>query len=135
MEATAREQDGHDRLHRVGRYRPGSVAASVRAKLGPVLMVLTLAGCASDKFNNTVAGYRGGRVEALIARWGEPKHVSVTPRSRAHVYTWSSAGRDSASAPSCTVKVLVDRLDRITAFGFHGDDDACAAFADRLRDP
>jgi hypothetical protein len=110
----------------------------VRAKLGPALMALALAGCASDRFDDTVAGYKGGPVEALIARWGEPEHVFVTLRSRAHVYTWSGAKRDGATATrarSCTVKVLVDRLDRITAFGFHGDDVACEAFADRLRDP
>lgn len=126
-----RERDGCDRLHPVGCCRSGSPAA--RAKLGPVLMVLALAACASDGFDDTIAGYKGGSVETLIARWGEPERVSVTPKSRAHVYTWSDARRDGATARSCTVKVLVDRLDRITAFGFHGDNVACEAFADRLR--
>jgi hypothetical protein len=137
MEATAREHDGRDRLHPVGRCRPGLAAASVRAKLGPVFVALALTGCASDRFDATVAGYKGGPVEAVIARWGAPERDFVTLRSWSHVYTWSDAGRDGAiavTARTCTVKVLVDRLDRITAFGFHGDVAACAAFADRLRD-
>lgn len=138
MEGVTRDRDGRDRLHPVGRRRPGSAAASVRAKFGPMLVALVLAGCTSDRFDDTVAGYKGGPVEALIARWGEPERVSVTPNSWAHVYTWSGARRDGATATTvraCTVKVLVDRLDRITAFGFHGDDVACEAYADRLRDP
>jgi hypothetical protein len=98
--------------------------------------VLGAAGCGRTPFpvlETQLDGLKGQPAQAVIKKLGEPNETSEIAGARIYVWSSSDAMRaGDAIGLQCTVKVFVDRNDRIARSDFNGNVAGCAPYAHRL---
>jgi hypothetical protein len=107
-------------------------------KRGFVLIgvVLGVAGCGRTPFpvlETQLGGLKGQPAQAIIKKLGDPNETSSIAGGKVYIWSASDAmGAGDAIGLQCTVKVFVDRGDKITRYDFNGNVAGCAPYAHRL---
>lgn len=121
-----------------------------------LLLLLALGGCeTADDTREVMDRYLGQPVQSIVSRIGFPQAESTVMGRKA--YSWNRTTQDSVTTPSrttamvgnttvtattystetysmnCTLRVLVDGSDRITAYDLNGQAGACRSIGARLR--
>jgi hypothetical protein len=98
--------------------------------------VLAAAGCGRTPFpvlETQLDGLKGQPAQAVIKKLGEPNETSEIAGAKVYIWSSSDAMRaGDAIGLECTVKVFVDRNDKIARSDFNGNVAGCAPYAHRL---
>ncbi|WP_158813992.1 hypothetical protein [Methylocapsa sp. S129] len=99
--------------------------------------LLVLAGCGRTPFpvlEAQLGGLKGQPAQAVIKKLGEPNETSESAGER--VYIWSTSDGSALAGDAvglhCTVKVFVDKGDRVAHYDFNGNVAGCSHYAHRL---
>lgn len=103
-------------------------------------VALAAAGCGQTPFpviQTQMNDEKGEPVKALFAKLGAPDGTAVVDGEKA--YVWSTAAKDTIAASAaaeigfhCTLRVFVNRDEKVAHYDFKGNVGGCAAFAHRL---
>jgi hypothetical protein len=98
--------------------------------------VLAAAGCGRTPFpvlETQLDGLKGQPAQAVIRKLGAPNETSAIAGAKVYIWSASDASRaGDAVGLECTVKVFVDRGDKIARSDFNGNVAGCAPYAHRL---
>jgi hypothetical protein len=98
--------------------------------------VLAAAGCGRTPFpvlETQLGGLKGQPAQAVIKKLGAPTETSEIAGGKVYIWTTTDAlGAGDAIGLQCTVKVFVDKGDKIARYDFNGNVAGCAHYAHRL---
>jgi hypothetical protein len=98
--------------------------------------ILGVAGCGRTPFpvlETQLDGLKGQPALAVIAKLGAPNQTSEIAGEKVYIWSASDASRaGDAVGFECTVKVFVDRNDKIARSDFNGNVAGCSHYAHRL---
>jgi hypothetical protein len=98
--------------------------------------VLAAAGCGRTPFpvlETQLGGLKGQPAKAVIKKLGAPTETSEIAGGKVYIWTTTDAlGAGDAIGLQCTVKVFVDKGDRIARYDFNCNVAGCAHYAHGL---
>jgi hypothetical protein len=98
--------------------------------------ILGVAGCGRTPFpvlETQLDGLKGQPAQAVIAKLGAANQTSEIAGEKVYIWSASDASRaGDAVGFECTVKVFVDRNDKIARSDFNGNVAGCSHYAHRL---
>jgi hypothetical protein len=98
-----------------------------------VAATMALSGCAKTPFpvlENKLGGLKGHPAKELVAVFGDPTDTQPGPE-KTYVWTLPPYGGEAAGL-ACTVKVFVDKDDKITRYDFSGNVGGCGYYAHQI---
>lgn len=103
-------------------------------------VVLAAGGCALSPFptlETRLAELKGKAASEVIAKLGDPSRNEQIGGEKAYVWSLSGSGSLSDAAVNtlafqCTIKVFVDKDDKVAHYSFSGNVAGCGQYAHRL---
>lgn len=104
-----------------------------------IAVALALSGCARSPFpviESKIDGMKGQPIKTVIDKLGEPDEQNQIGGEKAYVWLLPNKSGFAYQAVGfeCTIKVFVDKDDKITHYGYNGNVGGCGQYAHKLDD-
>jgi hypothetical protein len=104
-----------------------------------IAVALALSGCAQNPFpviQSTLGDLKGRPVKTVVEKLGDPDEQIHDGDEKAYVWYRVNKPRQEflSNLVECTIKVFVDKDDKITGFFYSGNNAGCGRYAHKLDD-